>query len=782
MKWFNKKSKFNVQGLRRKGTKNKVIAVFAAICLFVFIVALSGKVLLSSLTSSVYNISNLKDNIDNVNAGDIINYEINGYSDWKVLSVDKENGTIEVTSNTNVKDLTIEPYKSVDEYNRLFQSEADRYKDNNYVVSTRTISKADSLLLGDVEEEFWLANVNEISLMTNKSNSDSESIIYTNTSIPLNDFYVIPYITLSKPADNVYPNVGDEISFSSNGIDKWFYSGQTISDDRYGDVMVYLPITPVQLYVYNLDNIGSVSQSYFNSFNTTGILGYGNWLDQYSHNFSDVINLYRGKNVFDNEKKVMYFVAETGRKTTSEDGKYNIMKSYGDKPGVRHYYDSAANGCYEHWENNDYVYCNSYYYLDESEIFMYDTTDQNSANGSKDRSVYYVPKTLSFGYRPVLTLRIDNDGSNNDNNSNENNIEDNRHQINNELEIGNYVKYDANGYKNWRVLSVDVSAGTVDVISGGIVKNIQLYGIDDYENYEIILQNEVDSYKNGDNVVSARALEYDDRENLSKMKDKVYAKYWLTDKRDYNGIVDVKSNYYYNEDETSSKISLEHTFYEVAYMYYDKGEENAITKKYGKLFYTPTGSEKTFYGNSLTFVAGVRPVITLKLDDVELIDSEDVSKLESLYSKLDNKILNEQNEKNSTDSRSSANTGNSSVYSYSTINSINSNGGSSNSSSGSRNSGVTSSTNKSDNKVSGSCGSGCCQVTAKNSIISKGYLRFIFYVLLLIFIVLLLMFACFVFLTNKVSCYIDNKEEKDNDILKAINKDDDSLSKKTNKR
>ena len=211
---------FKIKNSKMSKRQLKLI-IPAAVCLFVFVVALSGKVLLSSLTSSVYNITDLN-NLDNVNVGDAINYDINGYSDWRVLSVDKENGTIEVTSNTNVKDLTIEPYKSVDEYNQLFQNEASAYNDNNYVVSTRTINKADSLLLGDVDEEFWLANVNERSLMTNKSNADEESIIYTDTSIPLNEFYVVPFITIKSPLGDMLPNIGDEIDLSSNGIDRWF--------------------------------------------------------------------------------------------------------------------------------------------------------------------------------------------------------------------------------------------------------------------------------------------------------------------------------------------------------------------------------------------------------------------------------------------------------------------------------------------------------------------------------------------------------------------------------
>ena len=703
--------------MKKINFKNKKI-VIPIICfgvlLFAGLIGLLIKFGTGSFLTSAYYISDVEANFDHIKPGTSINYNINGVSDWKVLYVDRSSRTIEVVSNKNVEDVTLTPsnYKNVD---TIFQNIANKYTDDMYAISARTVSRED-LDNFAFNQRFWLSNKTEVGVEYNDGAWVGKP--FDNNK----KVYIIPYIRLKGGNYCSYSN-GGNYSYSVNGIDDWYIGYRNCytnsnSNSNYIDLYSY---NPIEILVDEGVDIQSEVNSYFAGFkNDSNINNYGsstNYIRDYNRSF------------IDNLTEDTYFFGY---------GSCSNNPSISDEIG----YDIA------------YYRCNC--------IYKYDVERQSF--NSCETYTQYRNKILKLGYRPVVTLKIDaaKDTSKKD--------------ISSKLKIGDYVNYSAKNYSGWRVLSIDNEAGTVDIVSSGIVKNIQLYGIDDYENYEMILQNEVDSYKNGDNVISARALEYDDRENLSKMKDKVVAKYWLTDKRDYNKMVDVKSDYYYNEDETSSKISIEHAFYEVAYMYYDKGEENAITKKYGKLFYTPTGSEKTYYGNSLTFVAGVRPVITLKLDNVELIDSDDVSKLESFYSKLDNKIINEQNEKNNTEKKSSANTGNGNVYSYSTINSINSNGGSSNSSSGSRNSGVTSSTNKSDNNVSGSCGSGCCQVTAKNSIISKGYLRFIFYVLLLIFIVLLLMFACFVFLTNKVSCYIDNKEEKDNDILKTINKDDDSLS------
>ena len=123
-----------------------------------------------------------------------------------------------------------------------------------------------------------------------------------------------------------------------------------------------------------------------------------------------------------------------------------------------------------------------------NDLCMYKWDYKNKNYNSCYYYTQYRNKILKLGYRPVVTLKIDaaKDTS--------------KKEISSKLKIGDYVNYSAKNYSGWRVLSIDNEAGTVDIVSSGIVKNIQLYGIDDYENYEMILQNEVDSYKNGDNV------------------------------------------------------------------------------------------------------------------------------------------------------------------------------------------------------------------------------------------------------------------------------------------
>ena len=133
---------------------------------------------------------------------------------------------------------------------------------------------------------------------------------------------------------------------------------------------------------------------------------------------------------------------------------------------------------------------------------------------------YKVYKPVTKGFRPVVTLKFSNNVVGKDS-------EDN-------LSIGDNVKYNALEYQNWKVLSINKDNNTVDLISGGIVKNLMLQGEDDFDNYEDILQTEVDKYKTGSNVISARAVEYSDLANLNKINDRVNARYWINSKKQFN--------------------------------------------------------------------------------------------------------------------------------------------------------------------------------------------------------------------------------------------------------
>lgn len=632
MKLFNQKGKFNVQGLRRKGTKNKVIAVFAAICLFVLIVALSGKVLLSSLTSSVYNITDLN-NLDNVNVGDTINYSINGYSNWKVLSVDKNNGTVEVTSETNTKDLTIQPYQSVEEYNQLFQTEANKFLDNNYVVSARTINKADVLTFNDESgEEYWLANVNENTLMTNKTGEDGSSAIWTKNTFETSEIYVVPQIGIKQTYNDPYPQVGEVLNYSIAGIDSWIFTGST-SDNGGGEnsengvrVMNYVPAAPILLHVGSVDQIPDVVNEFYNSL-----------LQQvqvrpeihicrgdFALSNNDLILLYEGKNYFDNKDMEMYIFSSN---------MYYYQRNYRSRNGGT--WDVSATESSNSFETKEGMYSNSTryksgnaMYIDVAELNRTTVSNTNRTSLSKDVTTFYTPKTLTFGYRPVLTLRV---GSTSGNATDYNNSQ---------LNVGDYVLYDANDYKNWRVLSINRTDGTVDIISGGLVKNLSLYGKDDYDNYEEILQREVDSYKSGSDVISARAIQESDIELLYNINDDVGGLYWYNKKTQRR----LDDHWDLQISNINSELS-----YNVGILY---NNGNSINPYMARL-YSQVGNltdkekvEQYLGAGDLGYIAGLRPVITLKADAVKMLPNEDIDDIKNQTNKYNQSYISAQKSAN----------------------------------------------------------------------------------------------------------------------------------------
>ena len=73
------------------------IVVLVAFFTFLFLKINS----LKNALGSVYNVTELEQQFDKIAVGDTINYEINGYSDWQVISTDKDNGTIDVVAKSN---------------------------------------------------------------------------------------------------------------------------------------------------------------------------------------------------------------------------------------------------------------------------------------------------------------------------------------------------------------------------------------------------------------------------------------------------------------------------------------------------------------------------------------------------------------------------------------------------------------------------------------------------------------------------------------------------------
>ena len=594
---------------------------------FVLLLVVCGKVVLTSLTSSVYGISELNDNLDSIKTGDIINYNINGYSEWKVLTVDKANGTIEVTSKTSVKDLTVEPYKSVDEYNALFQSEAEKFNDNNYVINARTISKADSLTFdSDSDDEYWLSNVNESTLMTNKTGDSNSDAIWTKPNFDIDTIYLIPYIGISNPY-NYIPDVGSEINFSSNGIDTWIFSGQFspfASGNNGEKVLLYTPKYPIPLSVSSIEDIGNIVQNYFESFDNSNILDYGNYLSKFPGNFHDTILRYEAKNIFDNTDQIMYFVSGVGGGVETINNKYNIEKKYLDYGGEM--YDNHCDSDYYHGV-----------YKCDMQIYRFNTSDLSSAT-AHDFSSFYEPKTLTFGYKPVLTLKVSEGKKGSD--------------VSNSLKVGDYVNYEANGYKNWRVLSINNAEGTVDVISGGIVKNLSLFGKADYDDYENILQREVEAYMVGNRALSARAIQESDVDLLKSMGDEVDAFYWFN-KKTKRRMTD--NNLENDPNLTHGVIDKEMTL--------NAGVLKNTPGDYGKSYpvgywvrlYSDYNNSPGFDGDQyvehlgngdLSYTAGLRPIIKLKISSVDVLPPNESKNISSDTHKSDSNLYKAQQSKN----------------------------------------------------------------------------------------------------------------------------------------
>ena len=192
------------------------------------------------------------------------------------------------------------------------------------------------------------------------------------------------------------------------------------------------------------------------------------------------------------------------------------------------------------------------------------------------------------------------------------------------IRVGDTINYEINGYDDWQVLYVDKENGTVDLVSGGIVKNVMISGDTGYNNYSEILQDEVNAYKNGPNVVGVRALAKSDLSNLNLIKDEVNAKYWLNSKKSVRKILE--SNYYAQ-------------FYSVLTSSYN-GDE--IESEYIYLFIYYTGVDSGVNN----YTAGIRPVVTMKVDALKKLSDEEVKKIEKSSVIADKPFANEQTNNN----------------------------------------------------------------------------------------------------------------------------------------
>lgn len=551
-------------------------------------VFLSNKFITKQTVGSIYNIDEAGDNFDNIQIGDEINYEVNGYSDWQVIGKDDYEGTIDVVSKTNTEDLTLDYNQTKEYYENKFQETADKYVDNNHVVSARTVNQED-LDYFNYDNDFWLNTINDTNITT--SQNTWQYIIDMNNVEPNYKIYIVPEVL--KYFSNIYQyNIGDVIEYSNNGINRWVVAKHYIGGyDNYTTFLRLIPETPIEVEIESFDEdieekVHQTIEQFSNGGvkNVQDIYDYGNYIYSiYSNEVNTLQNLI--PNFLDQQTEKIIFI--TGQTCFRKDAN-KIIASCG---GVISY----ENGVFQSSWNTIY-------------------TDLN-------------PKSL--GYRPVVTLKVKEEVQDKD-----------KKEISSNLKVGDNVKYEAKGYKNWKVLSIDEDNNTVDIISGGIVKNITLSGKEDWDNYEDIIQREVDQYKNGDKAKKATTVTSNDLTALKEIDKGALSRYWILSKNSY---LDYSASMFGGQaDIIDYKID---TIYLYKYDNYEMKISSII-------IYTGVNGEGLTYERYLNYVrdytysAGIRPVITLKLDNVEKLPDEEAEKIEEQTEKQEKVLIREQESKN----------------------------------------------------------------------------------------------------------------------------------------
>ena len=566
----NKKSSKKTLNSKEKQNNRyiKYLPLILIILILVFFVFKVVKFSFNKIMGNVYEISEIKSNIDNVKIGDTIKYEANGYSDWQVLSVDKENNTLDIISKTSPEEVTLKGKGANKTALDVFQETANKYLDGKYAVSARSVNTTDIDNFSS-NDFFWLANVNQYVVYYN---GGYVSFISTNSEIRY-----IPVLTLNVDSTSSLA-VGNEYSISINGIDAWLI----YNIDSSNSITIIPKILPKVMSEDDLHckDMKEVVDSLINSYVQ------GNVTSARSINSGDT-NKLNSNSAFSSSTEYQYIYADN----------FNL---YSEKT-----------------EGSEYSYLSTQYRFNSFGYYPWSSRKYNSYTSSCNEYAY------TFGFRPVVTIKFSDD------------LVEGK-EINTDLKIGDNVKYSSHEYNNWKVLSIDNENKTVDVVSGGIVKNITLKGLDDYNNYETVMQNEVDAYKTGDKVISARMLSKSDYDNLNKINDKVHSKYYLNNKSNFK----TTNDYYWNyAKKTYSNI----VNYVVGLGYYDRSSYE-LKRDYAVLYIDASNASNILSADQkgpYSYTAGLRPVITLKLEDVEKISKDEVKEDVN-----ENSIENEQIYKN----------------------------------------------------------------------------------------------------------------------------------------
>lgn len=563
-----------------KNRKNIYKVLTASICIVTLVaIMVSMSIKPNNILGSVYNVNDLEKNIDKLKVGDIVNYELNGQSKWKVIYIDKGNGTVDVVSTDNVSEITLSTKEDFENALNTLQTEANKYTDNSRAIKARSVTRSDLSNFG-FDKDFWTADTYNLSLAYSGG-----KIEYVDPEKQNNDYYMLPFIEYGVDDGYNYQQ-GDTYTVNINGINDWFVL------TAYSNQLTLMPKDPIHIDVKNnefLECPDCVYNNKLSEFYQDRVYNVGTLMQ------SCVGSCCQESCINDNSTIKAYY-----------------STNHKDKKIMRGWFGSGSGEGYK----------SIYLELDK---FRTDNNRMDCCYGE----YYQIYQPVTKGFRPVVTLKFSDKSTTGK-------------DTKDELKIGDNVKYNAREYQNWKVLSINKDKNTVDIISGGIVKNLYLKGQDDFDNYEDTLQSEVDKYKSGSNVISARAVEYADLANLNKINDKVNAKYWINSKRQFNK---------QSTDETSSPFNGE-AYFNVGIMYYDNSNLN-IEKKWVSLYIAPGSNQNNVFFLSayngigeLSFTAGIRPIITLKYDAVEKLDDKTKEEVINKTTQNENKIFKEQETNN----------------------------------------------------------------------------------------------------------------------------------------
>ena len=555
----------------KKGKNTSVIniaklAVSSVLLVVVLAIVLLTFIKLRSNVVSVYNISDLERKIDLVQPGDTINYNLNGVNEWQVLRKDKYNGTIDVISKENVKDITLTEDNATSA-KEIFSVETNKFKDNEYAIDSKLATRDDISLLA-YQEDFWLSP--KTNYIIDSSKGDINFNEYSNPKIT-----VLPYIQISDNDAAQYNN-GDTYSFSAYGIDTWYI----LEKFDYGCIYL-VPSHPIEVEIDSIDeNVEEKIRRIFSDIRQSNSRIYEiDYADYYD--YSATYNLL----------KTMF--------SETEDTTF-VLKKY-----TRYSKD-------EH-----HIYSND-------EIFRFNVAKKD------DYIIYRDPdyvKSETLGLRPVVTLKYGSGAE--------------AKEPSSKLKIGDYVRYSAKGYNSWRVLSINEDEKTIDIISGGAVKNITFIGKNGYDSAIDELQNEASQYLDGDTAIRARVVEELDYNNLNKIKQNTgsLVSYWSGNKREYT-----------NDNESYYQLAI----YENGALSTGDSGNSSGNFKYINLYMFQRTYEKykAIYrqdDEEYSYTAGLRPVITLKydeLDNIEKLTSLEIKELENSVEIYNKTIYNNQKSKN----------------------------------------------------------------------------------------------------------------------------------------